>query len=54
MTARQINDSESTIDTSINDPDNTSKASLSTKLERRRRIEDIDEERRLREELTEF
>ena len=31
-----------------------SKASLSTKLERRRRIEDLNEEKRLREELSEF
>ena len=31
-----------------------SKVSSSTKLERRRRIEDLNEEKRLREELSEF
>lgn len=31
-----------------------SKSSLSKKLERRRRIEDLEEERRLREEMNEF
>lgn len=34
--------------------DNTSAIHLSTKLERRRRIEDLSEEKRLREELSAF
>lgn len=34
--------------------ENNSKASLSTKLERRRRIEELNEEKRLREESSEF
>ena len=44
----------------INDESNdtqdssSNKANASTRLERRRRIEDLDEERRLREELSEF
>ncbi len=32
----------------------SNKANASTRLERRRRIEDLDEEKRLREELSEF
>ena len=36
------------------DSHENSKANLTTKLERRRRIEELDEERRLREELSEF
>lgn len=38
----------------VESEDSNSKASLSTKLERRRRIEDLNEDRRLREELNEF
>jgi len=39
---------------SNDDQDNTNPACLTTKLERRRRIEDLNEEKRLREELNAF
>lgn len=56
MKARQFDDVEAQDEGSIDSQDNTtnSKANLTTKLERRRRIEDLDDERRLREELSEF
>ena len=38
----------------VESEDSNSKATLSTKLERRRRIEDLDEDKRLRAELNEF
>ena len=41
-------------DSSSDNQDNTSSANLTTKLERRRRIEDLNEERRLREESSVF
>ncbi len=41
-------------DGSNDDLDSTNPANLTTKLERRRRIEDLNEEKRLREELTAF
>lgn len=43
-------------DTDLEDPINSQEieSGLSTKLERRRRIEDLFEERRLREELNEL
>ena len=39
---------------SCDDLDSTNPACLTTKLERRRRIEDLNEEKRLREELNAF
>jgi hypothetical protein len=54
MKARQLEDETDVDTTSTETAEPSSKASLSTKLERRRRIEDLSEERRLREELTEF
>lgn len=39
---------------SSDDLDSTNPANFTTKLERRRRIEDLNEEKRLREELTAF
>ncbi len=53
MKAQQFDD-ETEIETSIDSQENTGKASASTKLERRRRIEELNEERRMREELSEF
>ncbi len=55
MTAARFKESEA----SVNDNGDTrdkksSNSSASNKLERRRRIEDINEERRLREELSEY
>lgn len=41
-------------DKSNDDQDSTSSGCLTTKLERRRRIEDLNEEKRLREELNAF
>ena len=54
MKARQVDEDELVVDESIDAPENMSKSSLTTKLERRRRIEDLNEERRMREELDEF
>ena len=53
MKARQFDDVDAG-EESNDSQDNGGKASLTTKLERRRRIEDLNEERRLREELSEF
>lgn len=41
-------------DKKIEQQENTAPISLSTKLERRRRIEEINDEKRLREELSAF
>ncbi len=54
MKAQQFDDETEEVEASVDSQESTSKVSSSTKLERRRRIEDLDEERRLREELTEF
>ena len=54
MKARQINNVDTGSEELNDSQENTSKASLTTKLERRRRIEDLDDEKRLREELSEF
>ena len=53
LKARQLDD-ETNVENPIDTAEPTGKASLTTRLERRRRIEDLKEERRLREELTEF
>ena len=53
MKAKQLND-ETTNEASGDAQESTSKASLSTRLERRRRIEELNEEKRLREESSEF
>ena len=54
MSTRGFDEDESELeDFSVNDV-LTTEANPSTKLERRRRIEELFEERRLREELTEF
>ncbi len=47
-------DDEEEIEASIDSQDTTSKTSSAMKLERRRRIEELNEERRMREELSEF
>ena len=54
MTARRFDDFESTVDQLIDAQEPNRPANLTTKLERRRRIEELDEERRLREELNEY
>ena len=54
MNARRYDDFEAEVDESIAYPPNDNKSSMSTKLERRRRIEELNEERRLRDELGEF
>ena len=51
---RSKNNDQTNLDTSNDAQDNSSKSSLITKLERRRRIEDLNEERRLKEEMCEF
>ncbi|KTD22953.1 PA3496 family putative envelope integrity protein [Legionella londiniensis] len=54
MSARTFEEFESGVDeiTDFQEPPHYS--NLSTKLERRRRIEELEEEKRLREELEEF
>lgn len=54
MSARRFDDFETGIDDFIDSQDNPLEMSPTTKLERRRRIEDLFEEKRLREELGEF
>ncbi len=54
MKARQLDDVDAELDGSSDSQENPTKTNSSTKLERRRRIEELDEERRLREELSEF
>ncbi len=54
MTVRRFDDFEVGVDEFIDSQDNLSVVNLATKLERRRRIEELDEERRLREELCEY
>lgn len=55
MTAAPFTDVEADMDENSTIQDNHSNSSsASSKLERRRRIEDINEERRLREELSEY
>ncbi len=52
--ARQV-EKANTHNEDLNDAEESGgKGNLTTKLERRRRIEDLNEERRLREELSEF
>ncbi len=47
-------DKNEELEATVDSQEHGSKTSSSTKLERRRRIEEIDEEKRLREELTEY
>ena len=54
MKARQVDEDEIVAVESIDAQDTMSKTSLTTKLERRRRIEELNEERRMRAELDEF
>ena len=53
MKAQQFDD-ETEHEAASDSHEPTSKASLTTKLERRRRIEELNEEKRLREESSEF
>ncbi len=53
MNNRRFNDFETGVD-ELNEVQDNTEVSLSKKLERRRRIEDLFEEKRLREELSEF
>ena len=56
MRVRRTDDVEAGSDDALDasSESSNSKVSASTKLERRRRIEDLNEEKRLREELSEF
>ncbi len=54
MSARRFSDFESEVDEFIDSQDNLSDNNLSTKLERRRRIEELQEEKLLREEIEDF
>lgn len=54
MTTRRFDDFETEVGEYIDSQDGVNEANPSTKLERRRRIEELFEERRLREELDEF
>ena len=53
MTAQDMDD-DILLEDPITTPEYTSKATSATRLERRRRIEELNEERRLKEELGEF
>lgn len=54
MSARRFEDFESTVDQLIDSQEPSNCSNPTTKLERRRRIEELAEERRLREELHEY
>jgi hypothetical protein len=54
MSIRRFDDFESGIEEVIENQEMGSSTTLVTKLERRRRIEEIEEERRLRDELGDF
>ncbi|WP_165474660.1 PA3496 family putative envelope integrity protein [Legionella nagasakiensis] len=54
MSARRFEDFEAGVDELLDFQDSTHHTNLTTKLERRRRIEELEEEKRLREELNEF
>lgn len=54
MSTRRFNDFETQVGEFADSQDVGSESSLSTKLERRRRIEELFEEKRLREEFDEF
>ena len=54
MGARKFNEFETGVDEFIDSQENNSRSSLTSKLDRRRRIEELDEEKRLREELNEY
>jgi len=51
---RRFKDFETEVNTFIDSQDDGAETNPTTKLERRRRIEDLFEEKRLREELSEF
>ena len=54
MSTQRFDDFEIGLEESIHSTEMSTETHLSTKLERRRRIEDIFEQKRLREELGEF
>lgn len=54
MSSPRFDDFEKDVDEFIDAQENVPVMNLSTKLERRRRIEEIQEEKSLREELGEF
>ena len=54
MSGRDFEDEEQELEDFSANATIVAEANLSTKLERRRRIEDLVEEKRLREELAEF
>ncbi|HHF7344792.1 TPA: PA3496 family putative envelope integrity protein [Legionella feeleii] len=54
MSTQRFDDFEIGLEENINSTEMSTETHLSTKLERRRRIEDIFEQKRLREELGEF
>ena len=54
MSAKRMPHGETGVEEVTNSEDTTDETCLTTKLQRRRRIEDINEERRLQKELSEF
>lgn len=54
MSTQRFDNFETGVEEYIDSQDTVIEPSLSTKLERRRRIEELFEEKRLREELDEF
>ena len=54
MSIRRFDDFEAGVDEFVESQEVASPSNIATKLERRRRIEELEEERRLREELCEY
>ncbi|WP_019216324.1 PA3496 family putative envelope integrity protein [Legionella tunisiensis] len=54
MSTQRFDDLEIGLEENINSTEMSTETNLSTKLERRRRIEDLFEQKRLREEWSEF
>ena len=54
MSTRRFDDFESEVDEFIESQDSFTESNPTTKLERRRRIEELKEEKLLREELSEY
>ena len=54
MTTRRFDQLESTVDELLGSDAWATAGNISNKLERRRRIEEMEEEKRLREELQEY
>lgn len=54
MSTRRFDDFETAVDEFIESQESSSEPNLTTRLERRRRIEELNEEKMLREELGDY